>query len=180
MNAIMLAVDDPASLDRLDWWLNMQRGKRRLLLLWLDAYPLGIALCYALWACWAFRGDPGRVILGAGAVAPLVAIPLVFVLSGLHALRIREMRSKGGKGWVRLCWRGFASRFLVASIVVLAFTDFADNQYGRPHPALLTAHWLEAVIIAGYLALRFAEDRYAKQVGKEAYASSGPFRSSVR
>jgi hypothetical protein len=95
-----------------------------------------------------------------------VAILLVFVLSGLHALRIREMRSKPGKGWARLSWRGFASRFLVVSIVVLAFTDFADNQYRRPHPALLTAHWLEAVIIAGYLALRFAEDHYAKQVGK--------------
>jgi hypothetical protein len=70
-NAIMCAVDDLAGLDRLDWWLNAQRGPRRLLLLWLDAYPLGFALCYALWACWAFKGDFGRAALGAGAVAPL-------------------------------------------------------------------------------------------------------------
>jgi hypothetical protein len=160
------AMDDLAGLDRLDWWLNMQRGKFRLLLLWLDAYPLGFALCYALWACWAFRGDADRAILGAAAAAPLGAILLVFVLSGLHALRIRQMRSKPGKGWARLSWRRFAARFLAASFVMLAFTDFADNQYGRPHPALLTAHWLQDVILASYLALMFAEDRYAKQVGK--------------
>jgi hypothetical protein len=37
----MCAVEDLAGLDRLDRRLNAQRGKRRLLLLWLDAYPLG-------------------------------------------------------------------------------------------------------------------------------------------
>jgi hypothetical protein len=44
VNAIMCAVDDLAGLDRLDRRLNAQRGKRRLLLLWLDAYPLGFLL----------------------------------------------------------------------------------------------------------------------------------------
>jgi hypothetical protein len=174
----MYAVDDLAGLDRLDWWLNGQRGSRRLLLLWLDAYPAGFALCDALWACWAFKGDLGRAILGAGAVALLAAIPMVFVLSGEHALRVKQMRRKPGKAWPRLSWRRFASRLLLVSGVVLAFAVFADNQYGRPHPALLTAKWFQAVILAGYLALMFAEDHYAKQVGKrrtppQVYAPAG-------
>lgn len=64
------------------------------------------------------------------------------------------------------------------SIVVLAFTDFADNQSGRPHPALLTARWLQGVIIAGYFALKFAEDYYAKQVGNRRTQLASPDRVS--
>jgi hypothetical protein len=174
----MCAVDDLAGLDRLDWRLNAQRGPRRLLLLWLDAYPLGFTLCYALWACWAFKGDFGRAALGAGAVALLTAIPVAFVLSGLHALRVAEMRRTPGKAWARLSWRRFASRFLVAGMLVIAFTVFADNQYGKPHPALLTAQWFQAVIGIGCLGLLFAEDHYAKQVGRrrapaQAHRSAG-------
>jgi hypothetical protein len=82
-------------------------GPRRLLLLWLDAYPLGFALCYALWACWSFKGDFGRAALAAGPVALLMAIPVVFVLFGLHAPRVEEMRMKSGKAWARLRWRRF-------------------------------------------------------------------------
>jgi hypothetical protein len=174
VNAMMYVVDDLAGLDRLDWWLNAQRGSRRRLLLWLDAYPLGFALCDALWACWAFKGDFGRAVLGAGAVALLVTVPLVFALSGLHALRAKEMRRNPPKAWPRLSWRGFASRFLVVSIVVLAFADFADNQYGRPHPAVLTAGWLQAVLVAGYLALMLSKGHNAKQVGKKRVLLQAP------
>ncbi len=162
----MCAVDDLAGLDRLDWWLNAQRRSRRLLLLWLDAYPLGFGLSYALWACWAFKGDFGPAAIAAGAVALLSAIPVVLILFGLHALRVAEMRRKPGKAWARLCWRTFASHSLFASILVVAFTVFADNQYGKPHPALLTARWFQAVICIGCLGLIFAEDHYAKQVGR--------------
>jgi hypothetical protein len=99
-------------------------------------------------------------------VAVLVAIPMALVLSGRYALRVKEMRRKPGKAWSRLSWRRLASWFLAASIVALAFAVFADNQYGRPHPALLTARWLQAVLVAGYLALLFAQDHYAKQVSR--------------
>jgi hypothetical protein len=166
MNAMMYAVDDLAGLDRLDWWLNAQRGKRRLLLLWLDAYPLGFALSDVLWASWAFKGDTGWTILGAAAVGLLAAIPMVFAISGLHAVRVGEMRRKPGKVWVRLSWRSFALRFLVVSLVALNFVVFADNQYGRPHPALLSAEWFQTAIGVGCLALMFTEDHYAKQVAK--------------
>jgi hypothetical protein len=162
----MCAVDDLAGLDWLDWLLNAQQGPRRLLLLWLDAYPLGFALGYALWACWAFKGDFGRAAPAAGAVALLMAIPVVFVLFGLHALRVAQMRRKPGKAWARLCWRTFASNSLFASAMVIVFTVFADNQYGKPHPALLTARWFQVAICIGYLGLLFAEDHYAKRVGR--------------
>ena len=178
MNAIICAVDDLTGLDRLDWWLNEQRGSRLLLLLWLDAYPLGFLLCDALWACWAFKGDFGQAFLGAGAVAALVAVPMVFVLSGLHALRIRQMRRNPGKAWPRLSWRGFVSRLVYASVLVSAFVTFADNQYGKPNPGLLTARWFQAVICIGYFGLLFAENHYARQVGKrrmsaQAHAPAG-------
>ena len=166
MYATMWAVDDLAGLDPLDWWLNAQRGRRRLLLLWLDAYPLGFVLSDVLWASWAFKGDTGWTILAAATVGLLAAIPMVFAISGLHALRVGEMRRKSGKAWARLSWRSFATRFLVVSLVALNFVVFADNQYGKPHPALLSANWLSAVIAAGGLALLFAEDHYAKQVAK--------------
>ncbi len=145
----MYAVDDLAGLDRLDWWLNAQRGERHLLLLWLDAYPLGFLLVDVLWASWAFKGDVGWTILGAAAVALLVAIPVVFAVSGLHALRVGEVRRKPGKAWPRLSWRRFAFRLLLVSFVALNFVVFADNQYGRPHPALLSANWFWAVICTG-------------------------------
>jgi hypothetical protein len=162
----MCAVDDLAGLDRLDRQLNAQRGKRRLLLLWLDAYPPGFLLTDVLWAWWAFKGNAGRTILGAAAVALLAAIPMVFVMSGLHSLRTGQMRRKPGKIWPRLSWRSFALWFLTGSVVALYFVVVADNQYGRPHPAPLTASWLWTVMGAGCLALLFAEDHYAKQVAK--------------
>ena len=64
------------------------------------------------------------------------------------------------------------------ALVVLAFVFFADNQYGKPNPALLTAQWFQAVICTGFLGLMFAEDHYAKQVGKrrvpaQAHGSAG-------
>ena len=160
------AVDDLASLDRLDRRLNAQRGKRRLLLLWLDAYPLGFLLSDMLWAWWAFKGDAGRTILGAAAVALLAAIPMVFVMSGLHSLRIGQMNRKPGRIWPRLSWRSLALSSLTGSVVALSLVIAADNQYGRPHPAPLTATWLWTAIGAGFLALLLAEDHYAKQVAR--------------
>jgi hypothetical protein len=162
----MCAMDNLAGLDRLDWRLNAQRGKRRLLLLWLDAYPLGFLLCDVLWAWWAFRGDARWTILGAAAVALLTAIPMVFVLHFLHFLHIGQMHAKPGRIWPRLSWRRFALSFLTGSVVALSFVVVADNQYGRPHPALLSANWFWTVTGAGCLALMFAEDHYAKQVAK--------------
>jgi hypothetical protein len=162
----MCAVDDLVGLDRLDRWLNAQRGERRLLLLWLDGYPLGLVLSDALWAWWAFKGDAGRTFLGATAVALLAAIPMAFVMSGLYSLRITQMRSKPGKIWPRLSWRGLALRFLSGGVVVLYLINVADKQYGRPHPALLTTIWFWPLIAAAWFALWLAEDHYAKQVGK--------------
>jgi hypothetical protein len=164
---MMHVVDDLAGLDRADGWLNAQRGPRRRLLLWLDAYPLGLALCAALWTCWAFRGDFTRAVLTAGVVGLLVAVPLVFALSGLHALRLRIMRGNPPAAWPRLSWRGYASRVLVACLVVLVFVVVADNQYGRPVPAVLTVRWPHTVLAGGYFALELAQRQYAKQVARK-------------
>jgi hypothetical protein len=54
----------------------------------------------------------------------------------------------------------------VVSLVALNFVVFADNQYERPHPALLSAEWFQTVISVGCLALMFTADHYAKQVAK--------------
>jgi hypothetical protein len=43
-------------------------------------------------------------------------------------------------------------------MLVIAFTVFADNQYGKPHPVLLSAQWFQAVIGIGCVGLMFAED----------------------
>jgi hypothetical protein len=162
----MCAVDDLAGLDRLDRRLNAQRGKRRLLLLWLDAYPLGFLLSDVLWAWWAFKGNAGWTILGAATVALLAAIPLAFVASGMHSLRTGQMHGKPGKIWPRLSWRRLALWFLTGSVVALNLVVVADNQYGKPHPAPLTASWFWTVVGTGFLAMLFAEEHYAKQVAK--------------
>jgi hypothetical protein len=85
MNAIMCAVEDLTGLDRFDRRLNAQRGLCRLVLLWLDAYPVAFILCYALWACWAFKGDFRPAVVAAVIVALLMAIPVVFVQADSQA-----------------------------------------------------------------------------------------------
>jgi hypothetical protein len=171
MNAIMCAVEDLTGLDRFDRRLNTQRGPRRLLLLWLDAYPVAFVLCYALWACWSFNGDFRPAVVAAAVVALLMAIPVVLVLSGLHALRVWEMRKRPAKAWPRLSWRGFAFQCWFAVSMAVYFAVFADDANGKPHPGLLTAQWFQVVICVGFLGLFFVEDYYAKRVGKRRMAA---------
>jgi len=162
----MCAVGDLAGLDRLDWWLNAQRGKRRLLLLWVDAYPFGFIACVAFWAFWAFEPDAVRTVLGAAAVAVLVAVPLAFVLSGLHAVRARAPYGRAARAWPRLSWRGIGAWFLMVVLVAVQCVVFADLAHGRRQSASLLGNGASVVIGVGCLGLLLAEDRYARQVAR--------------
>ena len=163
----MCAVGDLTGLDRLDWWLNAQRGKRRLLLLWLDAYPWGFIACVAFWAFWAFEPDAVRTVLSAAAVAVPVAVPLVLAGSGLNAVRGRGAARFGLRlSSARLSWRRIGSGFLTAVVVALQCVVFDDLWHGRRRSADLLGNGVSVVIVVGGLGLILAEDRYARRVAR--------------
>ena len=168
----MCAVDDVAGLDRLDGWLNGQRGWRRRLLLWLDAYPWAFIVSVALWAWWAFEPDGGLTVVAAVAVGLPVAVPLVFVGFGLHAMRAGTAR-KPPRAWTRLSWRWMAFGFLAGVDVALECVVFSDFWYRRVQEAHLLGNWITSFIGVGCLGLLLAEDRYARQVARRRAATPG-------
>jgi hypothetical protein len=158
-------VDDLVGLDRLDGWLNGQRGKLRLLLLWLEAYPLAFIVSVVLWAWWAFEPDADLTVLAAVAVGLPVAVPVAFVRSGLHAVGAAASR-KPAKVWPRLSWRVIAAGILVDVVVALQCVANADLWYGRRQAALLPGTWLTMFIGAGCLGLMLAQELYVRQVAR--------------
>jgi hypothetical protein len=151
-------------------WLNAQRGRRRLLLLWLDAYPFGFIACAAFWAFWVFEPDALWTVLGAAAVAVAVAVPLVFVGSGLHAVRAGASAGSAARALPRLSWRRIGSMFLAAVVVALQCVVFDDLAHGRRQSADLLGNWVSVAVGAGCLGLILAEDRYARQVARRRVA----------
>jgi hypothetical protein len=72
-------------MDRLDTWLNAQRGWRRFSLLWLGSYPLAMCLGVATtgWQDLAGNHPPGAVYI----LWPLaLSVPGALLLAGLMLL----------------------------------------------------------------------------------------------
>ena len=126
-------------------------------------YPFGFIACVAFWA---FESDAVRAVLGAAAVAVLVAVPLVFVGSGLHAVRARAPYGRAARVWPRLSWRRSGAWFLMVVLVAIQCVVFADLAHGRRQSADLLINCPSVVVSVGFFGLMLAEDWYARQVAR--------------
>lgn len=89
--------------DRVDRWLNVQRGWRRLVIGWLVFAPVFLDVGL-LWSSWGNRNDQGTVptgsVLAHVAIALAVGIPLAAVLV---AAQVRVQKIRPWTPWVS--WR---------------------------------------------------------------------------
>jgi hypothetical protein len=96
--------------DRVDRWLNVQRGWRRLLVGWLFFAPLFVDAGF-LWSGWGNLDDQATVPTGSVLVRVVIAlvagIPLVAVL-----VRLQTRRRKSRPWEPGFSWRLFAAMYV--------------------------------------------------------------------
>jgi hypothetical protein len=103
--------------DRLDAWLNGQRGRSRLALLWLQSYPVTVALGVVAWANWQPNATPLGIVLGGALLACPCAIPLSLVAVAVDRWRTR----RSAKPRLPLiAWRSFVFGTLCAANATIA------------------------------------------------------------
>jgi hypothetical protein len=121
--------------DRLDTWLNSQRGWRHLLVAWLMALPGGIALS-EMWVLMSSMFGP--TALGVSAVLERMAlgfvasVPLAVLVFSIES-RSRRRPSKRGKNRMpRYRWRGMvAISLLIAANACITLTTSESVQWRR-------------------------------------------------
>ena len=127
-------------MDRVDRWLNAQRGWRQLLIGWLAIAP-ALLDGGLWWSAWGNIGDttvPTGTVLLRVAIVALAGIPLA-------AGQVRPLkRSRKSRAWDRgFSWRMISAMYiLMADWGVLAYRDtrtLAWQQQHRPFPALFLA-----------------------------------------
>lgn len=96
--------------DRVDRWLNAQRGWRRLLIGWLALAPVLVDFGL-LWSSWGNFDDQATVatrsVLVRVAIAALVGVPLADVMTRL------QMRWRKSRPWApQFSWRTIAATYV--------------------------------------------------------------------
>jgi hypothetical protein len=180
-SAIISGVDDLAGLDRLDRWLNAQQGKPRLVLTWLEVWPITALLILTL-TMWAFPGSLAARFLLSIVLAQPATIPLSYLASGLHALHARRARKNPARFRPRFAWRQFAFVSLLLSCVPLQHLansmDIDSIEHNQPPVLAFLIFMLPCTCAVG---LMIWNDRYQKRAARIRLAtaarppvSSGP------
>jgi hypothetical protein len=155
--------------DRLDTWLNAQRGNRRELLIWLWLAPLAAMIATMTWTSFE---PAGPLVIIAG----LVVFALLRV--GARLLKRASASRKGPDGkWTlpMFTWRRFALMYLICG-------NLTVNALFWPAPSPGWEHWhqvhdtAELVCAVCYLALLIAEIRYQRRVREN--SGGGAVRTS--
>jgi len=112
MSEMVRAVPYSCRVDRVDRWLNAQRGWRRALIFWLYFAPWFVDLGL-LWSAWGNLDDQGTVPTGSVlvhvAIAAVVGIPLAAVQVRVQ-LWVRKRRPRAPV----LSWRIIAAIYVFA------------------------------------------------------------------
>jgi hypothetical protein len=157
-------VDDFYGLDRIDRWLNSQRGPRRILLFWLDGMPLSILLTLALVGWQVMRGLSGASTpspRAVEAVAIVLAVSGGFLMSGLLTLTLRLAQSGLRRFQPRFSWRRSSYSVLMTSWPTFNLAYFSIHGHWpvvRVWPLLL---WMIM-----WMAMLFWNDSYLKRAAR--------------
>jgi hypothetical protein len=142
--------------DRLDIWLNAQRGWRRLLLMLATCYGSTLVLSYGIWglstsefavpaldtALIAVLAIPGAVCIGS-------------VMATSHARRARNPRRKKGQPPFFM-WRTTVGLWLLSSELLLGI-------FNPPVGHHRWVIWLMLILLGGYLLLVLETLRYKER-----------------
>jgi hypothetical protein len=158
--------------DRLDTWLNAQRGWRRLGLLWLQTFPASILVVNAYLG---WRGLSDSQPAGTEWVwLVALAVPCTTVLAGVVLLlRPGSERRAGSRGrFVQplFSWRGTGFILLLASSKVAdVYVTSAPYDWKQRHHALSA---ILMVLIIGACVLGFENFRYIRRMRRLAAAAA--------
>lgn len=164
-------MEDLSGLDRLDRWLNAQRGPRRLLLLWLDGMPLAVAVSIMLWGWLVVDNVAGADTSGLRAavvVATILAVPFGLLLSGLQSLALRSPGKDPGQLYPRFSWRRSVFLALIELAPAYGFMYSASGQQLPRMPLLLSM-----LPVAAAAVMAFWETRYRKRAARNRLARAG-------
>jgi hypothetical protein len=147
--------------DRLDAWLNAQRGWRRLALVWLQLYPASIVIAngYLTWRNRTPDQPPAisyvSLLTLAVPVATVLAVPFLL----LRTARVRRIRRRGGLVEPFLSWRFTALFLLLAGSMTLGVI-INDHGVGwrQQHEALWNVVMALAIaaVVLGLETFRYA------------------------
>lgn len=144
-------------MDRVDSWLNRQRGLRRVLLLWLHICIFTILVGSALWSLFG-RGTPGLGIafLKVAAWSALAAVPLTGL--SVYLQRTRPVRTGDRPAF---SWRAQAGMLLLLAVVELNVLTDQQADWPRIHRAVGLVSLL--LTAAGFTFVLMAASRYRRQ-----------------
>ena len=114
--------------DRVDRWLNTQRGWRRVFVAWVTIAPIGLG-SGALWATWREEAVGTGVVGLRVAVGVLAALPVAVLLLRLGLWRVRKSRP----WYPPFSWRTMA--YLYSFMAGMTTSVYGSDQIlaGRHH-----------------------------------------------
>ena len=171
-------MDELAGVDRVDLWLNAQRGWRRVLLCWLQAGPAIVWVGVGVREVWAMGDRAPAGPLTFGAASALISLPVACMLAVVSDRRVR--RSPGG-AWPLLSWRAMTwglSLALCGAAVAEALYGFAPwSAWAHRHGhdigwAVLS--FTVAFLVLTFYAARNRKRKYQAHLAKSGQPAEGP------
>jgi len=150
-----------AGVDRVDFWLNAQRGWRRFLLCWVQAGPAIVWLGVCVRELWAMGDRAPAGPLTFGAASALIALPVSCMLAVVSDRRMR--RSPGG-AWPLLSWRAMTwglSLALCAAVVEVLYKYAHWSHWA--HQYRQDIGWVTLAFTVAFLAVTFYAGRNRKR-----------------
>jgi hypothetical protein len=163
--------------DRLDVWLNAQRGWRRRAVIPLYLYPAAWVVCAAAWLVWQDLNSNEAPGVGSLYWLAGVSVPVTLLLAGLtqpvQAVRVRSRAKRGKPVLPTFVWRWSVFEALMALNVT--FMGFFINQSATWKQAHRPAHFIPLVVVVGAAVLLLESQRYTRRVREECSTPAPPF-----
>jgi len=139
--------------DRLDIWLNAQRGWRRLLLMIATWYGSTLVLSYGIWGL--STSEFAVPVLDTALIAVLAipgAVCIGSILATIYARRARNTRRKKGQPPFFI-WRTTVGQWLLSSELLLGI-------FNPPYGHHMWVIWLMLILLLGFFLLVLETQRY--------------------
>lgn len=170
------AMEELAGVDRVDQWLNAQRGWRRFLLCWVQAGPAIVWVGVCVRELWAMGDRAPAGPLTFGAASALIALPVSCMLAVVSDRRMR--RSPGG-AWPLLSWRAMTwglSLALCGAVLEALYRYAPWSHWAHQHHHDIG--WVVLAFTVAFLALTFYTGRnrkrkYLAQLARSAEPAAG-------
>jgi hypothetical protein len=154
-------MDELRGVDRVDHWLNAQRGWRRYLLCWLQVGPAIVWIGVCVREVWAMGDRAPAGPLAFGAASALIALPVACLLA---VVSDRRARRSPGTAWPLLSWRAMTWGIALAfggAVVEVLYGHAPGSGWARQHRHDIG--WGVLAFTAAFLAMTFIAVRGRKR-----------------